>query len=213
MKNWAGLAVLTLYLTGNLSIDTSFHMKFKHWHLLWRGIWAGYTVLRSGGCGLVFSWSSLFWQWQHPLDTVGPGTLSLWWLCSPPATKVIHQIIQYTLYMGYHVNVKLSLFSVITEIKKSKLTQFSWTEYPSLWFNMQPPFYSTCAANIELLMSNTIKWSSNTYCFLHLNLVYLDTTEFVFKSTVEQEFVSILNILALKTQRCHPQTLEVYIDM
>lgn len=111
MKNWAGLAVLTLYLTGNLSIDTSFHMKFKHWHLLWRGIWAGYTVLRSGGCGLVFSWSSLFWQWQHPLDTVGPGTLSLWWLCSPPATKVIHQIIQYTLYMGYHVhvNVKLSL--------------------------------------------------------------------------------------------------------
>lgn len=95
----------------------------------------------------------------------------------------------------------LDLFKrVITGIKKSKLTQFSWTEYLSLWLNMQPPFYSTCAANIELLMSNTIKWSSNTYCFLHLNLVYLDTTEFVFKSTVEQEFVSILNILALKTE-------------
>lgn len=66
---------------------------------------------------------------------------------------------------------------------------------------------------IELLMSNTIKWSSNTYCFLHLNLVDFDTTEFVFKSTVEQEFVSILNILALKTQKCHPLTLEVYIDI
>lgn len=65
----------------------------------------------------------------------------------------------------------------------------------------------------ELFMSNTIKWSSNTYCFFHLNLVDLDSTEFVFKSTVEQEFVSILNILALKTQKCHPLTLEVYIDI
>ena len=42
-----------------------------------------------------------------------------------------------------------------------------------------------------------------THRFFHLNLVYFDSTEFVFELAVEREHIAVINFTALKRKEKH----------